>query len=245
MGQVRLRPTTSDTVAVNQMIAALARGVQRRILESCTLVPVAFGDQLCVAGERQRYAYFPVDGCISLVTSTGNHTALEVAMIGNEGMLGATLVLGVDAAPLTGVVQGAGNLWRLTGAQFQKQVAASPSLARVVNNYLYVYMAQQSRTIACSRFHLTTPRLARWLLMCDDRSHGLPLTLTHAYLADMLGVQRSAVTIAAGNFQRSNLIQYSRGVLTILNRAGLEAASCTCYPADAGAYLFARSQNLH
>lgn len=225
-----MKSTSSEKVAVNEIIAALARVTQQRILETCTLVTVAFGDQLCVAHERQRYAYFPIDSCISLVTSTGDHTALEVAMVGNEGMLGATLVLGIDDAPLTGVVQGAGNLWRLTGAQLRKQIEASPSLAHALNNYLYVCMIQQSQTIACSRFHQTTPRLARWLLMCDDRSHGIPLTLTHAYLANMLGVQRSAITIAAGGFQRSNLIQYSRGVMTILNRAGLKAASCSCYP---------------
>ena len=225
-------PKTLDHGAANQLIGALPDRDQRRVLDACTRVPAAFGDILCDAQQRQRYVYFPVDGCISLVTQTNDHVALEVAMIGNEGMLGATLVLGVDTAPLTGVVQSAGDHWRLSIKQFRRQVAGSSSLARIVNHYLYVCMTQQSRIVACSRFHQTSPRLAQWLLMCDDRTFGDPLTVTHAYLADRLGVQRSAVTIAAGNFQRSRLIRYSRGVLSILDRPGLEAAACSCYVAD-------------
>ncbi len=201
------------------------------MLKSCTTVEMTFGETLCEAEQPFEHVYFPLKGFISLVAKLDDHPALEMGLIGNEGMLGATLLLDVDAVPLRGVVQGAGNALRMTASELRKQLRESPTLTRTLGRYLYVLMAQLSQTAACTRFHEIRPRLARWLLMTHDRSHGDGFHLTHEFLADMLGVQRSAITIAAGGLQRRKLIRYTRGHITILNRRGLEAASCECYAA--------------
>jgi hypothetical protein len=170
------------------------------------------------------------------VARIGRHPPLEIALIGNEGMLGATLVLGVNGAGLQGIVQGAGTAWRMPAPRFRRALRESPALRGVVRRYLYVVLAQLSHSTACARFHEAEARLARWLLMTLDRAHGDRFHLTHQYLADMLGVRRSAVTIAAGALQRRNLIRYVRGNIQVVDRQGLEAASCECYGAGIGDY---------
>jgi CRP-like cAMP-binding protein len=222
---------TTPVQVVNRLIEILPRQVRNRILNSCEAVNLAFGAVLCEANQRLRYVYFPLAGFISLVALVEQHPPLEIGLIGNEGMLGATLALGVPGARLRGVVQGPGTALRMTARQFRGELRSSRALRRRVNHYLFVLLAQQSRSIACSRFHEIKPRLACWLLMTHDRAHADHFRLTHQYLADMLGVQRSAVTIAAGALQRNKLIRYSRGTIIILDRRGLEAASCECYQA--------------
>ena len=157
------------------------------------------------------------------------HPALEMGLIGSEGMLGATLVLGVATVPLRAVVQGPGRALRMTVAQLHAAIASSPALLRTLKRYLYVLMEQLSRTAACTRFHEIEARLTRWLLMTHDRAHADRFHLTHQFLADMLGVQRSAVTIAAGDLQERGLIEYTRGQIHVLDRKGLESVSCECY----------------
>ena len=152
-----------------------------------------------------------------------------MGLIGSEGMLGVTLVLGINTAPLDAVVQGSGTALRLSASQLQRELRDTPALFKILSRYLYVLMAQLSQSVACSHFHETEPRLARWLLMTHDRAHADHFYLTHQRLADMLGVQRSAVTIAAGTLQKRKLICYTRGEINILDRAGLEAGSCECY----------------
>jgi hypothetical protein len=152
-------------------------------------------------------------------------------LVGNEGMLGVTLVLGVNTTPLRGVVQGSGSALRMSAGKFRRALAVSPVLLRKLNRYLYVLMAQLSQVAGCNRFHEVQSRLAYWLLMTHDRAHADHFHLTHQFLADMLGVQRSAVTIAAGALQRMQLISYTRGEINILSRSGLEGASCECYDA--------------
>jgi len=154
-----------------------------------------------------------------------------MGLIGNEGLLGVTLVLDVPLAPLRGVVQGPGSALRMTAQELRAELKKSPSLGRTLNRYLYVLSAQLSQTAACTRFHEIEPRLARWLLMTHDRAHADHFHLTHQFLANMLGVQRSAVTIAAGALQARGLLRYSRGEIRILDRKGLEAAACECYRA--------------
>jgi len=154
-----------------------------------------------------------------------------MGLIGNEGMLGASLMLGVNFAPLRALVQGNGSALRISTAEFQRDLAECPSLHRVLNRYLYVTMAQLSQTAACNHFHEIEPRLARWLLMTHDRAHSNHFHLTHEFLADMLGVRRSGITVAAGALQGKNLIGYTRGEISILDRSGLEAAACECYQA--------------
>jgi CRP-like cAMP-binding protein len=204
---------------------------RNRILEQSIQVNLAFGDVLCESDQSIGYVYFPLTGFISLVAPMTGHQPLEMGLIGNEGMLGATLVLGIRSAPLRAVVQGSGTALRLTAAHFNHALGSCPRLLRRLNRYLYVLMTQLAQTAACTCFHTVESRLARWLLMTHDRAHADHFHLTHKFLADMLGVRRSGVTIAAGDLQRRDLISYVRGEINVLDRAGLEAASCACYGA--------------
>lgn len=224
-------PASRVVRVVNRLIQGLPRKARNRILKLCEPSNLAFGTVLCEADQPLRYVYFPLTAFVSLVTSVENHPPLEIALIGNEGMLGATLALGVNTALLRAVVQGSGTALRMTVGQLQRELRDSPSLDRTLNRYLFVLLTQLSQTTACTRFHGIKARLARWLLMTHDRAHADRFHLTHKYLADMLGVQRSAITIAACALQKGKLIRYSRGDIRVLNRRGLEAASCECYQA--------------
>jgi CRP-like cAMP-binding protein len=214
---------------INLLIERLPRKERNGILKRCEPTELVFGTTLCEPSQPFQHVYFPLSGFISLLITIDGHQPLETALIGNEGMLGATLALGVNTAPECAVVQGAGTALRMTVAQCQMELRNSTSLLRIFNRYLYVQIAQLSQTGACTHFHKIEPRLVRWLLMTHDRAHADHFYLTHEYLADMLGVRRSSITIAAGALQRRNLISYSRGEITILDRKGLEAASCECY----------------
>lgn len=214
---------------VNHLIGGLPRKARDRILERCEPVDLVFGTVLCEPGQPFRQVYFPLTGIISLLAQVDGHKPLEMGLIGNEGMLGVMLVLGVGAAMHRGVVQGSGTALRISTPQLRGELRDSPALLRTLNRYLYVLMAQLSQTAICTRFHAVEVRLARWLLMTHDRAHADHFHLTHQFLADMLGVQRSAVTIAAGALQHGKLIHYTRGKITVLDRKGLEAASCECY----------------
>lgn len=216
---------------INHLLEGLPRKERNRILERCEPVDLAFGTILCEPDQTLQHVYFPLTGFISLLATIDSHQPLEMALIGNEGMLGVTLVLGVNAAPLRGVVQGPGTALRMTATQLRHELGGSPYLLHRLNRYLYVLMAQLSQTAACTCFHQVETRLALWLLMTHDRAHADHFHLTHKFLADMLGVRRSAVTIAAGGLQRKKLIRYTRGEIRILDRRGLEAASCECYDA--------------
>jgi len=216
---------------VNRLIGGLPRKERSRVLERCEPVDLVLGNILCEPDQPFQYVYFPTTGFISLVTTVGTHQPLEMGLIGCEGMLGVTLVLGVNAAPLCGVVQGAGSALRMTAQELKGELRGCPQLLRTLNRYLYVWTAQLAQTAACTHFHETGPRLARWLLMTHDRANADHFHLTHQFLADMLGVQRSAVTIAAGVLQQRKLISYTRGEISVLSREGLEAASCECYDA--------------
>ena len=170
------------------------------------------------------------------MTVVGNSPGLEIGMVGAEGMVGAQLALGVMAAPLRSLVQGAGVAWRLSARAFGLQLRRSAPLQRRLDKYLYVLMRQQATSAACVRFHPIGPRLARWLLMSQDRARSEQFQVTHEFLAYMLGVRRVGITAAAGALQRAGLIVYSRGDLVVLDRAGLEAAACGCYASDRQAY---------
>ena len=162
--------------------------------------------------------------------------ALEVGMVGREGFLGVQLALGVATVPLHALVQGPGSALRIGSAPFRTELARSAALRRVLNRYLYVLMAQMAGSAACLRFHVIGQRLARWLLMSHDRAHDARFHVTHEFLAYMLGVRRVGITAAAGALQREGLIAYHRGEVTVLDRAGLEAAACACYADDRQTY---------
>ncbi len=220
----------------NHLIKLLPRKDRLHLLASCESVPLVLEEVLCDPGTPTRHVYFPTEGFISLVTLINGSPGLEVGMVGREGMVGAQLALGVATTPLHALVQGPGLAWRISTAAFKRELASSTALQRVLNRYVYVLMLQLASSAACLRFHLIGPRLARWLLMSQDRAHTDSFHVTQEFLAYMMGVRRVGITSAAGQLQRDGLIEYSRGQLTVLNRAGLEAAACHCYKDDCKAY---------
>lgn len=222
--------------AENHLIELLPRQDRRRLLEVAEPVMLVLSEVLSEPGAPASHVYFPVDGFISLVTQVDGHPSLEVGMVGREGMLGSPLALGVATAPWRALVQGAGSAWRIGIAAFRRELAGSPPLQRAMDRYLFVLMAQLATSAACLRFHQIGPRLARWLLMSQDRAHADRFHVTHEFLACMLGVRRVGVTLAAGELQRRGLIAYHRGELAVLDRGGLEAAACSCYAADCQGY---------
>ena len=229
-------PKARAVLASNHLIDLLPRRDRLRFLALCEPVDLLLGEVLCQAGQPTRHVYFPVEGFISLLTMATGTPDLEVGMVGNEGMLGAHLALGVPTSPLRALVQGSGTAWRLGASAFRRELAASPPLRRSLGRYVYVLMAQQAGSAACLRFHAIGPRLARWLLMSEDRARLASFRVTQEFLAYMLGVRRVGVTQAAGSLQQAGLIEYHRGELTVLDRTGLEAAACGCYAADRRAY---------
>jgi CRP-like cAMP-binding protein len=223
-------------VAENHLIALLPRRDRASLLATCEPVELDIGTLLCSPGETTSHVYFPGDCVISLVTAVAAEPGLEVGMVGREGMLGAQLALGVVATPLHALVQGAGTAWRVAAAPFHRELSSSKALQVSLNRYVYVLMAQLAISAACTRFHNVEPRLARWLLMTQDRMRCASFHLTHEFLAHMLGVRRVGITGAASDLQRQGLIRYRRGDITVLDRMGLEAAACSCYAADRRAY---------
>ena len=187
-------------------------------------------------GSAFNHVYFPTRSFISLIVPVDDITSLEVGLIGNEGMFGIPLVLGVDVSPLRAVVQGAGSALRMDAELFSRELRRSPALLRQMHRYAFVQLSQLAQTAACTRFHVVEARLARWLLMTQDRAHANSFQITQEYLAFMLGVRRVGITKAAGALQKRKLIHYSRGNITVLDRRGLRAASCGCYKADRESY---------
>jgi CRP-like cAMP-binding protein len=227
---------TRRAPATNDLIAGLPRKDREHLLDGCERGELGFGDVLCEAGEPIRHVYFPTDGFISLLTSPEPSASLEVGLVGSEGMLGITVMLGVEVSPFRALVQGSGAAMRMAVPPFLDQLAGSVALQRELNRYLYVSLAQLAQTAACTHSHLLESRLARWLLMTHDRAHSDEFHLTHELLGHMLGVRRVGVTKAAGALQRRKLIRYHRGEITIRARGGLEAAACGCYQAARDVY---------
>lgn len=224
-------PAAPLSVGINRLLASLPRRDYRRIVSLCEPIELTFSEVIYEPGDRIRHVYFPESGFVSLGAPLDGRASLEVGLIGNEGMLGVPLVLGIDISPLRALVRGSGSAMRLDAACFQRELGRGVALRRSLNRYLYALMAQFAQTVACTRFHQLGERLARWLLMTQDRAHSSRFHLTHEFLAEMLGVRRVGVTKAAGVMQREKLISYRRGHITILDRKGLERVSCGCYGA--------------
>lgn len=224
------------TLAENHLFELLPRAEHGRLKRLAEPVLLELSAVLYEAHQPIDNVYFPVDGFISLVTPIEAHPGLEVGMVGREGMVGMQLGLGVSRTPWRAVVQGPGLTWRLDAARFRDEVTRSLPLQRLLHRYIQVRVEQLAGAAACLRYHLIGPRLARWLLMSQDRAHAEHFHVTHEFLAYMLGVRRVGVTVAAGALQRAGLITYHRGELTVLDRSGLEGVACSCYAQDRRAY---------
>jgi CRP-like cAMP-binding protein len=223
----------------NRLLATLTPEVQQPLLAQCQLVSLQFAEQLCLPEQAYQFVYFPLTSFISLIAKLPGHPPLEMALIGFEGMLGATLLLQSRQVPLQAIVQGAGLAWQMPVTvleQHLSQHAVQPDsitsggpLRPAIQRYLLQLLTQQSQNAICAHFHQVEERLARWLLMSQDRYQQQQLYLTQQFLADMLGVRRSSITVAAGDLQLHGLIRYQRGQLQILDRPGLLQRSCSCY----------------
>jgi CRP-like cAMP-binding protein len=220
----------------NRLLASLGEKEQARFLGSCDSVELAAHDVLYEAGTSLRDVYFPAGAFISLMTPLDTCASLEVGLVGNEGMVGVSLLLGAHVSPLNHLIQGAGTALRIDAASFRRELSRCPALQRRLLRYAHVLMHQFAQTAACTRFHRVEERLARWLLMTHDRARAATFYATHETLAYMLGVRRVGITKAATSFQDLGLIRYSRGDITILDRRGLESHSCGCYAAGNDLY---------
>jgi CRP-like cAMP-binding protein len=214
---------------LNRLLAALPRKEYQRLLPELEEVTLTFSDVLYQAGDAIRHVYFPNDSIISLLAEVGTSSTLEVGIVGNEGMAGLNVFMGVDASRYRALVQGAGTAMRMKAAALRKEAGRVGSLHSLLHRYTHSLLTQVSQSAACNRFHLVEARLARWLLMTHDRMKTDDFRLTQEFMSNMLGVRREGVNKAAGMIQKQNLISYSRGHVRILNRAGLEAITCQCY----------------
>ena len=219
------------TARTNSLLANAASPGRSQLLKLLTPVKLTVGDVLYEARERIRYVYFPLDCMVSLLMPQNRHLPLEVAMVGSEGMMGVPLALGMRTSFVQAVVQGSGSALRMSAQGFSDELSRQHALRHQVGAYIHALIVQLTRSAACNAFHPLEARCARWLLMARDRMQADELELTHESLAQMLGVRRVGVTVAAGNLQRAGAIAYSRGHIRILDPKKLGAAACECYRA--------------
>jgi len=214
---------------VNSLLASLPAEEYQRLLGGLEPVTLTFGEVLYEPGAPILHAYFPINCLVSLLTTVEGHQALEVGLVGHEGMVSTALALGINVSPARALVQATGTALRMEAARFRDEFLQSIPLQQALYRYTHALMAQIAQTAACNRFHSVEERLARWLLMTRDRVRSNEFRLTHELLADMLGVRRVGVTNAASALRKRKLIKYGRGEITILDRKRLSAACCECY----------------
>jgi len=220
---------TLECAASNKLLAALPRAEYRRLLPSLEPVELEFGEVLCELRAPIRHVYFPVDCVVCLLTETDDRRTVETGQVGHEGMLGTSLALGADVSSVRAMVQVAGTALRMPAARFISEFRRGLRLQREVYRYANAKLAQARQNAACMASHLLEQRLACWLLMTFDRSRSQEIPLTQEYLAAVLNVRRESVTQAAGTLRSRDFISYSRGRIGLLDRKGLESASCSCY----------------
>ncbi len=220
----------------NQLLDHLPAAELRRLLKQGSQVPLLGGQTLATQHLPSRGLLFPMQGFVCLVTRLDDHPPVQVGMVGREGVLGVQLLLGAFNSPVSAQVQEGGQAWSLPVATLRRALPLNPGLRRLLTRYLLVQMRHSATAAACLHFHPLQARLARWLLMGQDRAEGDGFAVTQDGLAHLLGVRRVGVTVAAGGLQEAGLIRYHRGWITVSDRAGLQAVSCSCYAQDCSTY---------
>ena len=213
----------------NHLLAALSGEDFQRVSSQIKLVPMVLGEVLYESGSRQRAVYFPTTSIVSLLYMLANGASAEIAVVGNEGIIGVSLFMGGETTPSRAVVQSAGHAYRLPGKVLKEEFTRGDAMQHLLLRYTQALLTQMAQTAMCNRHHSLDQQLCRWLLLSLDRLAGDELVMTQELIANMLGVRREGVTEAAGHLQSAGLIKYSRGHITVLNRTGLEARTCECY----------------
>jgi CRP-like cAMP-binding protein len=219
--------------ARNLVLRSLPPQDRTRILAALQPVSFDLGDVICEPGQRMDHIYFPTSAVVSSLYTTEDGATAEMGLAGNDGVVGVSLFLGGDAPPNRAVVVVAGDAFRLKATALRQEFAAGGALQALLLRYTQALITQISHTAVCNRLHAVEQRLCRWLLMCHDRVQRDDLQMTQEFISNVLGGRRETVTVAAGRLQDAGLIRYARGHITIVDRKGLEAAACECYPAVA------------
>jgi CRP-like cAMP-binding protein len=222
-------PDAANPPPQNKILAALPSEEYDRLLPRLTPVSLPLGESLYETEDRIRYVYFVNTGVVSLVTHLKEGSGVEVGLTGNEGMVGLSIALGDDVSPNQAIVQIADGAMRMEAAALREELKAGGLLHTLLLRSTLALLRQVSQSAACNRSHHVAERLARWLLTCHDRVEGDELRLTQEFIAEMLGTRRAGVSEAAGILQGAGLIRYSRGHITVTDRAGLEEFACECY----------------
>jgi CRP-like cAMP-binding protein len=213
----------------NHLLAALPSPDFERLQPHLVQVPLTLGEALYESGVMLRHVYFPTDSIVSLLYVMADGSSAEIAVVGNEGVIGVSLFMGGETTPSRAVVQSAGHAYRLSGQLLKEEFTKAGAMQRLLLRYTQSLLTQMAQTAVCNRHHSLDQQLCRWLLLSLDRLSSNELTMTQELIANMLGVRREGVTDAAGSLQRAGLIRYSRGRITVLDRPGLEARTCECY----------------
>src|SRR5688572_30149449 len=221
-------PLTHDP-RQNHLLASLSGEDFQRVSSNLKLVPLELGRVLYESGSRQRAVYFPTTSIVSLLYLMADGASAEIAVVGNEGIIGVSLFMGGETTPSRAVVQSAGHAYQLTGRRLKLEFNRGGAMQHLLLRYTQALLTQMAQTAVCNRHHTLDQQLCRWLLLSLDRLSGTELVMTQELIANMLGVRREGVTEAAGSLQRADLIKYSRGRITVLDRAGLEKRTCECY----------------
>jgi CRP-like cAMP-binding protein len=216
-------------VSENQILAALPRDKRERLMNQMEHVRLNQGDILHDPGKPTRYVYFPSSGVVSMLGCLSDDCSIEVGTVGNEGMVGTSVFLGVNKMYNRAIVQVTGEAMRMRVKDFEKATTQDGSFHRILHLYTYTLLSQVSCSIVCNRFHETEKRLARWLLRIRDHVGADQFYLTQEFISKMVGTPRPHITTAAGKLQRAGLISYRRGDITILSVKKLEKVSCSCY----------------
>ena len=217
------------TRSSNKLLAALPITAYDRVRPQFEPYELKYREDVYDQGQEMKHVYFVETGIISILVATSPTTTMEIAMVGNEGMAALGVFLGIKLSNNRAVVQGSGNAQRMTAKNFNAECAFSDELPRIMRLFTYSMLMQISRSAVCTRFHSIESRLARWLLMTQDRMRSEDFRVTQEFLSYMLGVRREAVNKAAGLLQKQKLISYVRGHVTVLDRKSLEGLACTCY----------------